>query len=73
MMVANLNKLIPKAKSSKARSKEREQLKAAAARAESYIEAAGCSPKKLYKHNGDPAKQVTILVKAMSKREFSFD
>lgn len=36
---------------------------------ENFITASGCSPKALYRLNGDPSKQRDLLVEAMKKRE----
>jgi len=36
---------------------------------ENFITAGGCSPKALYRLNGDPSKQRDLLVEAMKKRE----
>ena len=35
-----------------------------------HLKAAGTSAKALARHNGDPEKQVKVLMKALSKREF---
>ena len=37
---------------------------------ESYLEAAGISQRKLFKYNGNPQKQVSLLLEAIQEREF---
>jgi hypothetical protein len=69
MLVANLNNLLPTSTDKAARNKERQKLQKRAQQVERYMYAAGVSPKKLYRANGDPTQQVTMLVKAMCKRE----
>jgi hypothetical protein len=68
MMVADLNKLIPKVP--KPTSAHLAPLKKQMARVEGYIVATGCGPEKLYRANGKPQEQVKILVEELSKREF---
>ncbi len=40
---------------------------------EMYIKATGVSPRALYKLNGQPQKQLAMLIKEMSKREYGQD
>jgi hypothetical protein len=68
MMVADLNKLIPKVP--KPTSAHLAPLKKQMARVEGYIVATGCGPEKLYRANGKPQEQIKILVEELSKREF---
>jgi hypothetical protein len=68
MMVADLNKLIPKVP--KPRAEQLAPLKKQMARVEGYIRATGCEPEKLYRANGKPQEQVKILAEELSKREF---
>jgi hypothetical protein len=68
MMVADLNKLIPKVP--KLTAQHLAPLKKQMARVEGYIQATGCEPEKLYRANGKPQEQVKILVAELSKREF---
>jgi hypothetical protein len=69
MMVADLNKLIPKMPP-KPTAARLDPLKKQMARVEGYIRATGCDPEKLYRANGKPQEQVKILAAELSKREF---
>lgn len=44
--------------------------KNASARVEAFIKASGCEPKALYRLNGKPNEQASLILKALYKREF---
>jgi hypothetical protein len=69
-MVADLTGLIPSSSDPVEKANQQQILDAAIKRTEGYIRATGCSPKKLYRFNGQPMKQLEVLVQEMYKREF---
>lgn len=69
-MVADLNTILPKSSDPVEKAKETQALNTAIQRIEGYIRATGCSPKKLYRLNGQPMQQLELLVQEMYKREF---
>ena len=69
MMIADLNKIIPRSTDKDTRRLELKEFKKQVAHIERLIYAAGTSPKKLYRANGKPMEQIKILVEAMCKRE----
>jgi hypothetical protein len=71
MMAVKLNDYMPKGASPTP--EEVRRLQKHAGRVESYIRATGCSPKKLYRANGNPQEQVKILVKELARRELGED
>jgi hypothetical protein len=67
LLVAGLNRHLPLGQDAA----KKKALAADIRTVERYIRAAGCSPVRLYKANGNPAAQIKILVEALSKRELS--
>ena len=66
-MIARLNPLMDQAQANQPGA--RAQLGAQAKRVELYLKASGVEKSSLYALNGNPAKQVLLLVKAISQRE----
>jgi hypothetical protein len=70
-MVSRLNKLIlngnekPEEKAAKVK-----QLNDNVMRVETFIQASGCSPTALYRLNGKPQEQASLLLQSLYKREF---
>lgn len=73
MMVQRLNDLIPPARAQdpRAHALGMEALKAQVKRVELYISASGCPPERLYEAAPDAGKQISVLVKELSRRELA--
>jgi len=71
MMVQRLNDLMPRSADPVTQAAEMETLKAQVKRVEMYISASGCPPERLYAAAPDAGKQVSVLVKELSRRELA--
>ncbi|HEY9835850.1 MAG TPA: hypothetical protein V6D27_03075, partial [Vampirovibrionales bacterium] len=49
---------------------KQKQFQVSSARVELFIQAAGCEPKELYRLNGKPDAQASLILKSLYKREF---
>ncbi len=71
MMVQRLNDLMPNSEDPVTQAAQMETLKTQVKRVEMYISASGCPPERLYAAAPDAGKQVSVLVKELSRRELA--